>query len=95
MSKQQDLITVFNFLAEYLREEPTHSTEPIKEAVGVNITEPEKPLVLGVPSEDILDLMKKVDIIEKTKLNFDEPFLRKMLPEDERDSENKVVEKTR
>jgi hypothetical protein len=71
MSKQKDLMTVFNFLAEYLREEETTT---VIEPVDVNPkTEEVKPIeqsdlqILGVPSRDILELIKKVESIDKQK----------------------------
>lgn len=70
MSKQNDLMNVFKFLAEYLREDET----TIKfEPVGVNPQtevepiEQSDPQILGVPSRDILELIKKVENIDRQK----------------------------
>jgi len=92
MNKQKDLMNVFNFLAEYLREEPVIN-EPVinpvvDEPVGVT-KEIKKPMVLDVDKDGILDLMRKVDEIQKVKTTFDEPLMRKFIPEDQRDLEEK------
>jgi hypothetical protein len=71
MSKQKDLMTVFNFLAEYLREEETRTNiEPIGVNPQEEKIEPKEqtdPQILGVPSRDILELIKKVENIDKQK----------------------------
>ena len=40
-----------------------------------------------VHSDEVLDLMRKVEEIQKVKSKFDEPLMRKSLPEDQRDVE--------
>ena len=72
MSKQNDLMNVFKFLAEYLREETTTNVEVVGfEAPQPVEVEPKKesvdPQILGVPSRDILELIKKVENIDKQK----------------------------
>lgn len=69
MSKQNDLMNVFKFLAEYLREETKTSVE----TKNVERSQPFEPIkrpdpeILGVPSRDILELIKKVENIDKQK----------------------------
>lgn len=72
MSKQNDLMNVFKFLAEYLREETNTNVEVVgSEAPQPVEVEPKKesvdPQILGVPSRDILELIKKVENIDKQK----------------------------
>ena len=71
MSKQNDLMNVFKFLAEYLREETTNVEVVGFEAPQPVEVEPTKdlvdPQILGVPSRDILELIKKVENIDKQK----------------------------
>jgi type IV secretory pathway ATPase VirB11/archaellum biosynthesis ATPase len=90
MSKQKDLIRVFNFLAEYLKEEPVVN-EPVinplvEEPVGVT-EETKEPTVKLFDTDEVLELMRKVEEIQKVKSKFDEPLMRKSLPEDQRDVE--------
>jgi hypothetical protein len=78
MNKQQDLINVFNFLAEYLRDETKVNVNPVNvnpvgvdpvsvDELEVKATEQPDYKVLGVPSRDILELMKKIEVIDKQK----------------------------
>lgn len=97
MNKQKDLINIFNFLAEYLRETPVVNPIVNQPVVNPIVNEPvsvvEESKVLGVDTTEILDLMRKVDDIQKVKTTFDEPLMRKCLPEEYRDlEETKKVE---
>lgn len=71
MSKQNDLMNVFKFLAEYLREETTNNVEVVgfeaPQPVKIEPIEETDPQILGVPSRDILELIKKVENIDKQK----------------------------
>jgi hypothetical protein len=71
MSKQNDLMNVFKFLAEYLREETTTNVEVVgfeaPQPVKIEPIEETDPQILGVPSRDILELIKKVENIDKQK----------------------------
>jgi hypothetical protein len=88
MNKQQDLINIFNFLAEYLRdEEKTSTKESNKKEL---ITEETQTSSVKYPwarfdTTETLNLMKKIDEIYKNREPFDEPRLRKSLPEECRD----------
>lgn len=64
MSKHNDLMNVFKFLAEYLREETKTSVKPSQPFEPIKHPDPE---ILGVPSRDILELIKKVENIDKQK----------------------------
>ena len=71
MNKQQTLITVFNFIAEFLKEDELVK-EP-KSEPKIDSVEPTEinEQVLGVPTSEILEFMRKVDNIGKSKPNFE------------------------
>ena len=102
MNKAQKLTIVFDFIAEYLREdEPAKAVkqEPkLAKAKSFDLYEteadetPVDEKVLGVPSSKILDMMEKIEKIDRLKPSFDEPLLRKGIPEELRD--NNEVEST-
>lgn len=90
MSRQKDIVKVFNFLIELLKEPETEiSVENIKtpNTSAQTYEGNETKTVLGVPTDDILDLIKKVENITKNRPNFDEPYLRKTISPNLRDTE--------
>ena len=92
MSRQQDVIKVFDFLIELLKEKETIS-EPKSSTPKPTETKVDEPndltneFVLGVPASDIRDMMQKISDIEARKPQFDEPLLRKAIPEELRDTD--------
>lgn len=92
MSRQQDVIKVFDFLIELLKEKETIS-EPKTSTPKPTETKVDEPndltneFVLGVPASDIRDMMQKISDIEARKPQFDEPLLRKAIPEELRDTD--------
>ena len=95
MSRQQDVIKVFDFLIELLKEKETIS-EPKTSTPKPTETKVDEPndltneFVLGVPASDIRDMMQKISDIEARKPQFDEPLLRKAIPEELRDTDEEA-----
>lgn len=86
MNKQQDLINIFNFLAEFLREEAESTPKESKNLLVEK--QPEKSnKINNLDAGRIVDIIKKIDTIDKNKLPFDTPFMRVKLPTDLRDEQ--------
>jgi len=103
MSKQQDLIKVFEFISEFLKEpelknstqkdNPLDSILKVSKAVMTKTEENDAVKLKNNKSsfkldkKEILNMMSKVDKIDKQRDSFDEPLLRKRLPDELRDTE--------